>query len=79
MKYLIIALLMVGSAHAADKATYVGQGRYACNDCSDRMKYEVQRDNARRMDEDRRERDARREREQERGYRELREKVRSDR
>ena len=78
MKYLIIALLMVSSAHA-DKATYVGEGRYVCNDCSDRMKYEVQRDNARRMDEDRRERDARREREQERGYRELREKVRSDR
>ena len=50
-----------------------------CNDCSDRMKYEVQRDNARRMDEDRRERDARREREQERGYRELREKVRGSR
>lgn len=79
MKYLIIALLMVSNAHAADKATYVGEGRYVCNDCSDRMKYEVQRDNYRRMEEDRRERDARREREQERGYRELREKVRSDR
>ena len=79
MKYLITALLIASSAQAADKATYVGEGRYACNDCSDRMKYEVQRDNARRMDEDRRERDARREREQERGYRELREKVRSDR
>jgi hypothetical protein len=59
--------------------TYVGEGRYVCNDCSDRLKYEVQRDNARRMDEDRREFDARREREQERGYNELREKVRSDR
>jgi hypothetical protein len=79
MKYLIAALLIASSAQAADKATYVGEGRYVCNDCSDRMKYEVQRDNARRMDEDRRERDARREREQERGYRELREKVRSDR
>lgn len=79
MKYLIIALLMVSGAYAADKATYVGESRYACNDCSDRMKYEVQRDNYRRMEEDRRERDARREREQERGYRELREKVRSDR
>ena len=79
MNKLIIALLLVGSAHAADKPTYVGEGRYVCNDCSDRTKYEVQRDNARRMEEDRRERDARREREQERGYRELREKVRSDR
>ena len=76
MNKLLIALLIAGSAHAADKPTYVGGGRYVCNDCSDRMKYEVQRDNARRMDEDRRERDARREREQERGYRELREKVR---
>lgn len=79
MKYLIIALFIVSSAHATDKVTYVGEGRYACNDCSDRTKYEVQRDNARRMEEDRRERDARREREQERNYRELREKVRSDR
>lgn len=79
MKYLIIALLMVSSAHAADKATYVGEGRHVCNDCSDRMKYEVQRDNYRRMEDDRRERDARREREQERGYRELREKVRGSR
>ena len=43
------------------------------------LKYEVQRDNYRRMEEDRRERDARREREQERGYRELREKVRNER
>ena len=78
MNKLIIALLLVGSAHAVDKLTYVGEGRYVCNDCSDRTKYEVQRDNYRRMEEDRRERDYRREREQERGYRELREKVRSD-
>ena len=66
MKYLIIALLMVSSAHAADKATYIG------NDCKESKWLREQR-------EERKERERERDKRIEQGYRELREKVRSDR
>jgi hypothetical protein len=72
MKYLIAALLIASSAHAADKATYVGEGRYVCNDCKESKWLREQR-------EERRERDRQRDQRIENGYRELREKVRSDR
>ncbi len=66
MKYLIIALLIVSSAHAADKATYVGD---------DRKESKWLRDQR----EERKEREQKRDQRIEQGYRELREKVRSDR
>lgn len=72
MNKLLIALLIAGSAHAADKPTYVGEGRYVCNDCSDSKWLRNQR-------EERKERDQKRDQRIEQGYRELREKVRGDR
>lgn len=72
MKYLIIALLMVSSAHAADKATYVGDGGYVCNDCKESKWLRDQR-------EERKEREQKRDQRIEQGYRELRDKVRGDR
>lgn len=72
MKYLIAALLIASSAQAADKATYVGEGRYVCNDCKESKWLRNQR-------EERKEREQKRDQRIEQGYRELREKVRSDR